>query len=203
MTKRTQSGMDSCNIVSRVGGFGRPRLNLRRLVLVSGLLLAAAACDKKAGSSSANPSDAKAGAPEVGKPAPSLAPASGSAAHDWNTLAGKVVIVDFWASWCGPCKEELPELEALYKRYNGQAVEVIGVSVDEDKVAMDDFLGRMPLSFPVVHDQGGAIAGRYNPPKMPTSYVVDKAGTIALINEGFQGGDIEKIDAKVRELLAQ
>jgi thiol-disulfide isomerase/thioredoxin len=173
------------------------------LVLGVSLIGLHGACDSKGGAS-ADPGDAEGGAPEVGKQAPSLALAKGDTVHNWDsTLAGKVVLVDFWASWCGPCKEELPELEALYKKFSGQGVEFIGVSVDEDATAKDDFLARMPLSFPVVHDDGGAIAGRYNPPKMPTSYVVGKTGMIALINEGYQGGDIEKIEATINAELAR
>lgn len=172
-------------------------------LLTLGLIVAGnTACDSKGGGSTNSPGQSES-TPTVGKPAPSLAPANGAATYDWNTLAGKVVLVDFWASWCGPCKEELPELEALYKRHQAHGLEIIGVSVDEDKTAMDDYLGRMPLSFPIVHDQGGAIASRYNPPKMPTSYVVDKTGVVVLINEGYQGGDIEKLESKIKELLAK
>jgi len=81
------------------------------------------------------------------------------------SLAGKVVVVDFWASWCGPCREELPLLDKLYKKYQAQGLVVVGVSVDKDRENVEKFLGKLPLSFPIVHDVDHGISTRYAPPR--------------------------------------
>jgi peroxiredoxin len=116
-------------------------------------------------------------------------------------LRGKVVIVDFWASWCAPCREELPVLNRLYSRYREQGLVVVGVSVDRTERNARGFLRRTPVDFRVVHDSAHAVAGRYNPPTMPSSYIVDRRGVIRHIHEGFRSGDAAVIEREVRALL--
>jgi len=123
---------------------------------------------------------------------------------DLASLQGKVVIVDFLASWCGPCKQELPVLQKLYQKYAGQGLMVIGVSVDED---LDNLKGllkqiRPQVTFPVVHDAGKAVANRYKPPRMPSSYIVDRKGIVRHVQAGFRSDDAPKLDAQVKALLA-
>lgn len=119
------------------------------------------------------------------------------------SLAGKVVIVDFWASWCAPCKQELPLLDKLYKKYQAQGFVVIGVSVDKDEANVRKFLGNMPLSFPIVHDGGHGIAGRYAPPRMPSSYIVDRKGIVRFVQAGFHAEDAGEIEKQIKSLLAK
>lgn len=120
-----------------------------------------------------------------------------------GALRGKVVIVDFWASWCEPCKQELPALDELYGKYKDDGLVVIGVSVDRDESNAKKFLRRTPVSFPVVHDAGHRVAGRYEPPKMPSSYVIDKRGVVRYVHEGFRSGDAAKMEREVKKLLAK
>ena len=122
---------------------------------------------------------------------------------DVASLQGKVVVVDFLASWCAPCKQELPVLEKLYKKYQGQGLVVVGVSVDEELSNLQGLLKQIRVSFPVVHDAAKAVAGRYKPPRMPSSYVVDRKGIVRHVHAGFRSEDAAKLEAEIKALLAQ
>lgn len=119
------------------------------------------------------------------------------------SLKGKVVMVDFWASWCAPCKQELPVLDALYKKYRGKGFEIIGVNQDESAESARKFLSSQPLSFPIVHDRGRAVANRYAPSKMPSSFLIDRKGIVRYVHGGFKSDDRPKLEAQISELLAK
>ena len=119
-------------------------------------------------------------------------------------LRGKVVLLDIWASWCAPCKDELPALNALAKRLRDQGAqaEIVAVSIDEDRGAAEAFLRtHKSWSVTLAHDPTGAVPERLQPPKMPTSYLIDKKGVLRAINAGYEPGDVERIEAKIRTLL--
>jgi len=100
---------------------------------------------------------------------------------------GKVVLYDFWASWCGPCRAALPSYEALYKKYHARGLEIIAVGTDTDAAAAGKFVGKLSLSFPVVTDTKQAFVALVAPPTMPTSYLVGKDGRVVLVHKGFHG----------------
>ncbi len=118
-------------------------------------------------------------------------------------LKGHVVVVDFWASWCAPCREELPVLDALYRKYRDRGLIVIGVGQDKEAGNVAKFLRASPLTFPVVHDPEGKVADRYAPPKMPSSYVLDKQGLIRYVHAGFRSSDRAALERELHSLLAQ
>lgn len=116
-------------------------------------------------------------------------------------LRGKVVLVDFWASWCAPCKEEMPVLESLHKRFKDSGLVIIGVSVDNEAANAKKFLSSVKVSFPIVHDAGKTVADSFKPPRMPTSYVIDKTGKIRFIHAGFRKEDAKKLEDEITKLL--
>jgi cytochrome c biogenesis protein CcmG, thiol:disulfide interchange protein DsbE len=138
----------------------------------------------------------------VGAPAPdfSLAPAEGGAALGPKAFAGKVVIVDFWATWCAPCKESFPAYQRMVDKFGGELV-VVGVSVDDDPKGIASFRSATGVKFPLVWDEGQVAAGVYRPGTMPTSFVLDRHGIVQFVHEGFRTGDESAIEEHVRSLL--
>ncbi|MES2962836.1 MAG: TlpA disulfide reductase family protein [Bdellovibrionota bacterium] len=118
---------------------------------------------------------------------------------------GKVVIVDFWASWCEPCKIELPALNALYKKYKSKGLVVIGVNLDEKKADATGFLKEHPVDFPLGYDGGEkkVLAEQAEIETMPTSFIVDKKGVISERHQAFRAGDEKKIEALIVKLLKE
>lgn len=102
-------------------------------------------------------------------------------------LKGRVVLVDFWASWCGPCKDSFPAMDELQKKYGAQGLVVLAVSVDQDAEAMKDFLKEHPASFPIVHDAKKKLVSRVNISSMPASIVIGRDGKVVAIHKGFHG----------------
>ena len=122
---------------------------------------------------------------------------------DLASLKGKVVLVDFWASWCGPCKEEMPVLEALNEKFATQGLVIVGVSIDSSPKKMNKFLKGTPVSFRIVHDRKLVVANRYEPETMPTSYFIGRDGKVRYVHEGFDRADAAGIEERVKALLAE
>lgn len=120
-----------------------------------------------------------------------------------NDYLGKVVYLDFWASWCGPCRVSLPLLAELRDELTEQGFEVLAVDVDEDPEDGRRFLEKYPVSYPVASDSTGLYASHYELIGMPSSFLIDRKGKIRAIHEGFKKGDIEKIRAQVLLLLEE
>ena len=99
-------------------------------------------------------------------------------------LAGKLVIVDFWASWCGPCRGTFPLMEDLHKRLGKRGLVIIAVNEDKSRVAMNEFLKRHPASFAVVRDAKKQLAAKVNVPLLPASYILDGKGRVLSIQAG-------------------
>lgn len=115
---------------------------------------------------------------------------------------GKVLLVNVWATWCEPCRDELPAYQRLYARYFRQGFRVVGVNVDRDEGAMRRFVDRHGILFPNVHDGDRAVAERWGGNTMPTTWVVGPRGVVRLVNDGYHAGDERRIERVVRELLA-
>ena len=122
---------------------------------------------------------------------------------DLAGMRGHVVIVDFWATWCAPCAAEMPVLEGLYASLHGQGLDVVGISQDETAGAIAPFIQRLHVSFPIAHDSGHAVAGRYNPTNMPTTFIVDRHGIVRYVHRGYRSANAAAIESEVRTLLAQ
>ena len=113
-------------------------------------------------------------------------------------LRGKVVLVDFWASWCVPCKQSFPVLNELSSKYGNRGFVVIGISVDESKTAMQKFLKSTPAEFSILHDAKQKLVQQVNVASMPTSFILDTTGKVRFIHDGFHGKKTQ--DEYVREI---
>ncbi len=131
-----------------------------------------------------------------------LAPTGGGAAVSPRSVRGKVLVVDFWATWCQPCRESFPVYQELVAQHAGDLV-VIGVSEDESGDGIGAFAKETGAKFPLVWDEDKSVARAFKPPAMPTSYFVDRAGVIQFVHEGFRRGDDAVIRAHVADLLAR
>jgi len=122
---------------------------------------------------------------------------------DLGKLEGKVVLIDFWASWCGPCKQEMRVLETLHKKYASEGLVIVGVNIDSSDKKMNNFLKATPVTFRQVRDKKLQIASRYEPSTMPSSYFIGRDGKIRHVHEGFRKNDAGKLEARVKALLAE
>jgi thiol-disulfide isomerase/thioredoxin len=109
-----------------------------------------------------------------------------------ENLRGKVVIVDFWASWCGPCKASFPVMEQLYKKYGKDGLVIVAVNLDDKRAEMEEFLKKNPVSFTVVRDAGKQLVSQANIASMPTSFVLDGEGKVYAMHNGFRGEETKK-----------
>lgn len=111
------------------------------------------------------------------------------------------VLVDFWATWCEPCKKELPELEKLQQALAARGVVILGVSIDKERANAQELAAQLKLTLKVLHDPEGKVAELYDPPKMPSSYVIDRDGVVRYINQGFTGAaDVARLRQQLEKL---
>lgn len=121
---------------------------------------------------------------------------------DLERFKGKVVVIDFWASWCAPCRQSFPWLNEMQAKYRDRGLVVIGVNVDHERAEADRFLERTPADFRIVYDPDGSIAARYQVPGMPSSYVIGRDGQQAGVHIGFRNGLREQREAELERLLS-
>lgn len=145
-------------------------------------------------------------ATEVGRPAPQFT--LPTLQHQEQTVSlkdqlGKVVYVDFWASWCSSCSTSFPIIDDLHRRLKDKGFEVIAISLDEKIDKAKNFLQTHPVGFLVLYDGKGEWADNYVVESMPTSYIIDKQGVIRYIHHGFTALDIHEVEKQVLELLAK
>lgn len=119
-------------------------------------------------------------------------------------LAGKVVLVDVWASWCGPCRKSFPELEALYLKYKDRGLVVLGINVDRKAADMQKFKDEMKPTFPVVRDAEQKYVAALGVATMPTSLLRDRKGVVRKIHSGFKGREtVDQLTKDIEALLAE
>ncbi|APR67536.1 TlpA family protein disulfide reductase [Thalassolituus oleivorans] len=140
---------------------------------------------------------------ETKQPAPAftLPKLVGEGTYSLSQFRGQVVYLDFWASWCGPCRKSLPLLNNLRGELHQQGFEVLAVNLDEDKASGLDFLKEVPVSYPTLHDANGTTPNAYGLRGMPTSYLIDRNGIMRAVHMGFKPSDMTEIRAQVVQLL--
>tara|TARA_B100000519_G_C14222740_1_gene428385 strand:+ start:1051 stop:1548 length:498 start_codon:yes stop_codon:yes gene_type:complete len=123
---------------------------------------------------------------------------------DAPSLEGKVTLIDFWASWCAPCKAAFPEMDKLYQEFGDEGFQIIAVSVDQKERAMQQFLDRRKPSFKTVHDASQKLVEKAGIQVMPTSFMIDKKGVIRFAHEGWHGKkSMRNLTEEIKILLAE
>ena len=118
-------------------------------------------------------------------------------------LKGKVVYLDFWASWCEPCKESFPWLHDIKQMYADKGFEVVAVNLDKDRKLADEFLKVMDVNFVLAFDENGESAKKYKLKGMPSSYLIGRDGMLYASHIGFKEKDKKKLEQAIKELLAK
>jgi len=115
---------------------------------------------------------------------------------------GKVVFLNFWATWCGPCRFEMPSMEKLYRRFKAAGLEIVAVNLQEDRDSVQRFVDEYELSFPVLLDTTGRIGATYGARSIPTTYIVDRDGFVLAGTIGAREWDTEEYIRFFEKLLA-
>jgi peroxiredoxin len=142
--------------------------------------------------------------PPVGKPAPDFAAKSDSGRNvRLSELRGQVVLINFWASWCSPCRQELPLLSKIYSQYRGAGFALLAVNVDDNRKDAEGMLKRLDLKFPTLFDGNKRVAKLYGVDTMPATLVIDRDGRVRYVHRGYYDGYERKYEQQVRELLKE
>ena len=160
------------------------RTTLMRRALAAGLFAAAAATH----------------ALQPGETAPALALGAMTGTQA-VPVAGKVTYVDFWASWCGPCRKSFPWMNEMQRKYAGKGLVIVGVNLDQERSDAEDFLSRIPAEFPVAFDPTGDAPTRYGVKGMPTSVLVGADGKVLAVHAGFNETDAAALEDLIRSHL--
>lgn len=171
-----------------------PLIRLSRL-LTTALLLGQLSLSQAAGNDNATGQPL----PELTLPA-LLADGKAVSKPSWQ---GKVAYVDFWASWCAPCRASFPWLNQLYGKYRERGLVVIGVNKDQDLSEATAFLAKYPVSFPLVGDPGDKLAKGLGVIGMPTAYLIDRKGVIRYVHKGFRSDDQAALEQRIVSLLEE
>lgn len=127
----------------------------------------------------------------------------GVPAHDLQELKGKVVYMDFWASWCPPCVQSFPFLNQLDHDLKDKGLHVLGINLDEKIADAEDFLAKNPVDFSIVADPSKQCAKGLEVMAMPTSYLIDRKGNVRHIHQGFRPGESEELRALITQLVME
>ena len=120
-----------------------------------------------------------------------------------NDLKGQVVMINFWATWCGPCRQEMPLLEQMHKKYRPMGFTLVGINVEEDSSGAEAWLQKTPVTFPILFDRENRVSKLYNVSGMPSSVLIDRKGNVRYLHRGYKTGDentyLDHIRALVKE----
>jgi peroxiredoxin len=118
-------------------------------------------------------------------------------------LKGQVVLINFWASWCGPCRQEMPILDQLYKKYRAAGFTLLGVNVEPKSGDALAFLKATPVSFPVLFDTQSKVSTLYEVSGMPSTVIVDRKGNVRYVHHGYKPGDEGEYLDQIRSLMRE
>jgi len=125
-----------------------------------------------------------------GKPAPQFElPSNSGKEVSLAQYRGDVVMINFWASWCAPCRQEMPLLESMYRQYGKRGFVLLGVNVEPDSNAANNWLKQTPVTFPVLYDRDSKVSQLYEVSGMPTTIMIDRKGNVRMIHVSYKPGD--------------
>ena len=151
----------------------------------------------------------------VGLPSAACARATQQAAPDFtlksqkgdnlklSELRGKVIMINFWASWCGPCRQEMPVLDQLYRHYHALDFTVLGVNVEQNSDDARSLLKDVSVSFPILFDNENKVSRLYDIKGMPSTVLVDRDGNVRYMHVGYQPGTENEYQAQIRALIRE
>lgn len=120
-----------------------------------------------------------------------------------SELRGQVVMLNFWASWCGPCRKEMPLLEQIHKKYKSLGFTLLGVNVEQDSSAAKRYLKDVKVSFPILFDVTNKTSKLYNVSAMPTTILIDRNGNKRFLHKGYKAGYENDYKKQIKELLRE
>jgi len=116
---------------------------------------------------------------------------------------GNIIVINFWASWCGPCRKEMPVLQKFYDKYQDLGVSVWGVNVEQENQAGRDFLADLDLKFPILFDDTNTISAKYQVEAMPTTVIIDRDGLVRYAFQGYKPGYEKKYAKAIKKLIRE
>jgi thiol-disulfide isomerase/thioredoxin len=140
-------------------------------------------------------------AAEVGQAAPDFELPGRASAVKLSDYKGKTVYLDFWASWCGPCKQSFPWMNDMQARYGAKGLRVVGINLDQKQDDAKEFLKDTPASFDVAYDQSGKIPKTYAIKGMPTSVLIGPDGKVISVHNGFKAEQRAELEAQIKQAL--
>lgn len=120
-----------------------------------------------------------------------------------SEFRGQVVMLNFWASWCGPCRQEMPLLDQIQKRYSGLGFTILGVNVEEDSNQAKAMLREVPVTFPILFDTNNKASKLYNVSAMPSTILIDRDGNLRYLHKGYKPGDEAQYKKWVKQLVRE
>jgi peroxiredoxin len=120
-----------------------------------------------------------------------------------SELRGQVVLINFWASWCGPCRQEMPRLDDLYQKYGELGFTLLGVNVEQDSAEAQRMLHDTPVTFPILFDTQNQVSKLYDVTAMPSTVIVDRDGNVRFVHKGYQPGYEDEYQTQIRTLVRE
>jgi peroxiredoxin len=120
-----------------------------------------------------------------------------------SELRGQVVMINFWATWCGPCRQEMPLLEQLHAKYEPLGFTLLGVNVEPDSAPAAEFLKRVPVTFPILFDRESKVSEQFGVEAMPSTVLIDREGRVRHVHRGYKPGDESTYADLVRSLVKE
>ena len=145
-----------------------------------------------------------AGAEAINVPAPDFTLESRSGENlRLEDHRGEVVMLNFWASWCGPCRQEMPLMDELYSQYKDLGFTILAVNVDENREEAHRFLDKVPVNYPILYDPESSVSDLYEVQAMPTTVMIDRNGNARYLHYGYQPGYEDDYEQQIRELVRE